>query len=353
MRSNRHKIRKIIVAILLAISVLSAALLLLSAFSGTLPPQDHPRLSLLPLFFPFFLLANIILLVIWLFIKRRLALIPLAAMIICITDIRAYFPVNIPENVPDETIKILSLNTGGVAIDKKEEFIQYFLDSGADIICLQEVFGKGGWVTDPRIREIYPHIVTLSDKSKMSCVSRFPILGTEQIKYQSAGNMSAAFYLNVNGDTVMVVNNHLQSNRINTSLLTKFERATDISTNFKERGQTTRSLISKIMESGKLRGPQVETVCDYIEKHPSRYIVVCGDFNETANGYAHYMFTKHLNDAYTRTANGFGFTYNNHKIRCRIDHILCSENIEPFNCTIDKLCKISDHFPIICDLKLR
>ena len=353
MHHKTSKIKKIAIIVLMVINIVAALLLILSTFSGTLPPQDYPRLSVLPLFFPYFLLANIILVVCWLFIKRKMALISAVAMLLCINDIRSYFPLNLPNNTPDGTIKLMSLNTGGTNGKQEDELIQYLIDSQADIICLQEMFWKTAWLTRDEMKKHYPYISTISDRGKMSCVSKYPIVGTEQIKYPSEGNMSVAFYIKVDADTLLVVNNHFQSYQLGQKILDEYKDITKKKTSMAEREKNSRDVYGKIIRANKKRGPQVEVVNDYIEKNFKRHTVACGDFNEPSTGYAHYLLTKQLNDTYTRTGNGFGFTYSSNKIHFRIDHILCSEFIEPFNCTIDKTCELSDHFPIICDLKLK
>ncbi len=353
MSHHSSKSRKIIIIITTIITAIVAALMILSAFSGTLQPQSHPRLAVLPLGFPFLLAANIVMLILCLFICRKSACIPLAAMLLCITDIRAFLPVNIPENIPQDAVKVLSFNIGGACAEEKQQFIDYITGQDADIICLQEVYWKGKWVDNEQVRAVYPHIVTLSGKAKMSCVSKYPIVGTEQIHYKSGGNMSAAYYLDINGDTVMVINNHFESYRFSEQELNQYREITGSNMPMRKREEESKDMVKKLMAGKKMRGPQVEAVNDYMLRNWKRHTIVCGDFNETANEYAHYLLTKKLNDAFTRAGNGFGFSFSKNKLHFRIDHILCSEDIKPIGSFVDKSCALSDHFPIISHLKLK
>ena len=352
MSHQLSKSKRITIIITTILSVFLAALMILSAFSGTLQPQNHPRLAVLPLGFPFLLAANIIMLIVCLFVWRKCAFIPLAAMIICISDIRAYCPINIPENVPQDAIKVVSMNIGGACAEQKQQFIDYITSQDADIVCLQEIFWKGKWVDNPQVRAVYPYIVTLSGKGKMSCLSKCPIIGTEQINYKSWGNMSVAFYIDIKGSTVMVINNHFESYKFSKEELEKYREITGKSASMKKREEESKGVLRKLINGKKLRGPQVEAVNDYMLKNWKRHTIVCGDFNETANEYAHYLFTKKLNDAFTRAGNGFGFSFSSNKLHFRIDHILCSEDIKPIDCIVDNSCDLSDHFPIISHLKL-
>lgn len=355
MRHQTSKKRKVAITILAVLNLAAVALMLLCAYSGMFPPQNHPRLSILPLLFPLFLLANIVFLIVWLFVKRKMALMPTVAMLLCVTDIRAYFPLNIPENVPDEAIKLISMNIGGAKANQKDSLIDYLTNENADIICLQEAYWRQTWVTEGKMAETYPYSKVITSKTrrgKMAIASKYPILSTELVNYESSANMSAAFLLKVDKDTMLVVNNHLESNKISSNIPEAFHKITGKEADMREREEATMGLLSKVMAGSRHRGPQAEAVCDYIASHPFRHTIVCGDFNETANGYAHYMLTKQLNDAYTRTGNGPGFSFIKDFIRCRIDHILYSGHMKPYDCHIDKTCALSDHFPIICRLKL-
>ena len=353
MHSKQSKFKRITVIVLAVINVLLAAVLLISAFSGMLPPHDYPRMSVLPLFFPFFLLANIFFLVLWLFIRRKMMLISAIAMLACITDIRAYFPLNMPENVPDDAIRIISMNLGTAKNKAKNPAVEFFIDQNADILCLQEVCWRKNWIDDLRVKEQFPYIRYIDRKCKMFCLSKYPIVRAEEIAYNGGMNMSMAVWLEINNDTLLLVNNHFQSYGIGKKLMEEYTNITKKSTSLTDREKGTKDVFSCLVEGNRKRGPQVDMVCRFLDEHPQRLTVVCGDFNETANGYAHYKLTKNLHDAFTLAGNGFGFTYSRNKIHYRIDHILCSDAIEPFDCHIDKSCNLSDHFPIICDLKLQ
>ena len=44
--------------------------------------------------------------------------------------------------------------------------------------------------------------------------SRYPILKRERIVYPSRANGSMAYYLQIDGDTIIVINNHFESNHL-------------------------------------------------------------------------------------------------------------------------------------------
>ena len=72
---------------------------------------------------------------------------------------------------------------------------------------------------------------------------------------------------------------------------------------------------------------------------------------DTPISYAHRVIEKGLNDAFTKSGRGLGISYNQNKFYFRIDKILASKNLKPYNCTVDRSIKESDHYPIWCYLK--
>ena len=112
-----------------------------------------------------------------------------------------------------------------------------------------------------------------------------------------------------------------------------------------------RLLIRKLAEASAIRAPQADSIAQEIAASRYPYIIVCGDFNDTPISYAHRVIEKGLNDAFTKSGRGLGISYNQNKFYFRIDNILASKNLKPYNCTVDRSIKESDHYPIWCYLK--
>jgi len=352
---HRHdsKAKKITIYILMAINILLAICMIVSSFSGTLQPQNNPKLSVLPLIFTYLAVANILFAIAWLLIRKKYALISVAALLICITDIRATFPINIPSNAPQGSIKVMTFNIANNNKSKTPEFVEYINKINPDILCLQECNTHNQLMEDTIIKQLYPYI-TYNDTrvSTIALFSKFPIVKNENIEYESKGNSSSAYNIVINGDTALIINNHLQSYLFAKNEIDEYKSITGKTTSLSDREKGTKDVVSKIIAANKQRGPQVEAVCNYMEKNFRRYTIVMGDFNEPPTSYAHYMLTKKLKDTFTRAGNGFGFTYSRNKIHYRIDNILCSKDIIPYETEVDKSCQLSDHYPVICYLKL-
>ena len=84
----------------------------------------------------------------------------------------------------------------------------------------------------------------------------------------------------------------------------------------------------------------------------AKYMIVCGDFNDTPLSYSYHLFDRFMHNAYAKSGHGMGITYHEHKLYYRIDHIFCSKNITPLYTWIDRVQKDSDHYPVISKIRL-
>ena len=219
-------------------------------------------------------------------------------------------------------------------------------------MCLQEAGGLGKAI-DIGALEIdeYPYH-SAEEKKGIACLSKYPILSNNNISYSSESNSSYAVEILIGTDTVLVVNNHFESYRLNStdkeSYKELIKKPEEVNV---EKSYDT--LTDKLVAANAIRGPQVDSVATFIEKSHHKYIIACGDFNESPISYSHHRLTQILNDAYTRSGNGPGLSYNRHGMYFRLDHILISDNIESHKTVVDSSVDFSDHYPIYSYLTLK
>lgn len=336
-------------------------LMLLIGFSGHVDPTRHSTLATLGLTFPLPLAVNFAFLVFWCFVRLRYALIPLAGFLIGFVPVRTYFPLNVPVSPPASAIKIISYNVEGfgaseLASDTSHRdinpIVEYLRDSHADIICLQEAVPHSA-VADSVLMKIYPYtsFKQRSDKSSdlLAVYSQYPIRRTEQIDYPSEHNCSFAYELDVKGRKVLLVNNHLESNRLIGEDRDQFNALIKGHTAYQNAKADSRHLLSKLATAGKIRATQIDAVVRYISSHRGGKSVICvGDFNEQPISYSHTRFSDRLTDCYVASGNGPGWSYNKSHMYVRIDNIFCSDDLHPYRCHIDRSLRTSDHYPIVC-----
>lgn len=345
--------------ILLGINACVAVALLACAYSAYVNPVAHPVWSCVGLAFPAFLIANGLFLAGWLVVCRKYALLPLLAFVCCLGAVRTYVPVNwFAGTAPGNAIKVLSYNTmafeNGQA-DTKENpnrVLEYLKGSEADIICLQE------FILNNRLKKkdvdnalkAYPyrHYYRMpSGANGLGCYSKFPILSAKPLAYASRNNGSVAYTIEVDGDTLLVVNNHLESNKLtekDKAVYREMMKAPDKQKVF----SGARLLVGKLAEASAIRAPQADTIARVVAGFKGGGVIVCGDFNDSPLSYAHRVMEKQLDDAFVESGNGFGISYNQNRFYFRIDHIFLSRNLKPYQCTVDRTIKSSDHYPIWC-----
>ena len=358
-----NKVLKVLSLPVLAVNVVAALGLMCCAYSPMLPAERMPLLSLAGLAFPIALAVNVFFLLFWLIAYWRYAFLSLITCLICSAQIRAFFPINLSyQNPPKNSLKVLSYNILSPNINasntnSSNATIAYLEAADADIICLQE-FQFATLKKRKQLLKKYPYkSYNLSTESQatahhLGCLSKYPILSSEKMKLESTTNGCTKYRILHEGDTIIVYNCHLQSNNIHDNDKSAYKQ---LIMDPKEhlRSQGTKRLVKKLRDSAAKRASQADVVVADMRKESSPYIIVCGDFNDSPISYTCHRLKRKLNDAYTNSGNGPGFSYNRHGMYFRIDHIMHSPQFKAYNCTVDRSIEVSDHYPIFCFLEKR
>lgn len=352
------KFKKIPLYIFIAANLLMVVAMNFCAYSSYLPPQMYPNWSFLGMVFPAFLILNLAFVVFWLVFKRRLAMVPVVGIAMCGWAVRTYCPVNFSGERPEGCIKVLTYNV--MAFNKGEypywaenPIIAYIINSDADIVCLQEatdITKVDSLMT--MLGKKYEHIEVQPGGSCLAVLSRYPILSVEKIVYESVSNTSFAYEILKGEDTILVVNNHLESFRLTSADKDDYEHLLKHPKD-DDAEEKYDSLTVKLTSANAVRGAQADSVAAYIDRKAAKYVVACGDFNAPSISYTHHRLTRTLNDAYTRSGNGLGVSYNRNLMYFRIDHLLCSPNIKAYGAKVDSYSKASDHYPLFSYLELQ
>ena len=345
---------------LLLVNIGVCAAFMLCAFSQLIPAEKLPVISLAGMAFPIALGAVVAFLVFWLLFYKRFCWLSLVTLLVCCNQVYSMFPLNVSDiRAPRGALKVLSYNVLSIKADENNPILQYLARSKADIICLQEASEyslkqyekkKAEWMEDYPYRTYrMPHGGTREARD-IVCISKYPILSMKNVSFSETGNGYSQYTLDVNGDTVILFNCHLQSFCLNDDDRSLYE---EILTHPKEKLPTsgTKGLLKKLREANAKRSIQADSLACHIKKAMGdgptpRTIIVCGDFNDSPISYSHYRVSRLLKDAYTQSGNGFGFSYNRNKMFFRIDYILASPNLKPYQCKVDRSIKASDHYPI-------
>lgn len=355
---------KILLWPVLAVNLLVALLLIGCAYSPVLPVESLPLLSLAGLAMPFVLVANGAFLIVWLLLYKRFMLVSVVAFLVCFPQIRVFFPINVSRQIPpEESIKvmsynILSLNLRNATANIDNPVIAYLEGCDADIICLQEFpfsalksKGAKGLLAAYPYRSYQLNNWSVAKSHYLCCLSKYPILSVEEVDFNSTSNGCAKYRILHGADTLVIYNCHLQSNNLNAENKSVYEQLLTDPNKDRLRSKDTREIVKKLRDAVSKRAAQANLVLAEARKDSSPYIVVCGDFNDSPISYTHKLFSQQFADAYVRSGNGPGFSYNRNKLFYRIDHILYSPAFEAYDCVVDHSVKASDHYPISCYLK--
>jgi endonuclease/exonuclease/phosphatase family metal-dependent hydrolase len=249
--------------------------------------------------------------------------------------------------------------------EQPNPIVQYILDADADIVCIQEygVSAKNDkqYLSHNDILTIFksfPYIYVEPFKPSnperiygSAVFSKYPILKTKKIPYDSEYNGSFVAELDVRGKKVTLVNNHLESNKLSYDERTGYYDMTkEINTEKLE--NFTHMMFKRLTPAYKSRAIQAQLVDKIIRETPNPYIIVCGDFNDTPISYARHKIKGDLEDAFVNSGSGMGITFNEYRFLFRIDYILYSKNMKAYNCTIGKL-RNSDHYPVSTYLEFK
>ena len=167
--------------------------------------------------------------------------------------------------------------------------------------------------------------------------------------------MSVDFLVDVGGQKVCIINNHLQSYGISEKEREDFHHILQGDVEADTARIETLQLIEKLSKGTTRRAAQVRMVAARIQQRLKEGlpVIACGDLNDTPISYTHRTLSKGLTDCYIASGNGPGRSFNRNGIYTRIDHILCSDFFKPYGAKVDNSIHTSDHYPIFCWLEMR
>lgn len=358
------KIKSFTVKLAAVANALVIVAMLLTGYSDRLSPSDYPLLSCLGMVFPLFLLLNLAFLLMWVVVKWRMTWLPLAGYALAYVPINIYFPLNLSKEIPPSSLKVISYNVCGYGGNHKykdgfERILAYFEAQQADIVCVQEDYDRWRRYVMDRYQELFPYNDTLSIlrtksfSNGLGIHTRFPIVRRERIKYESEANGSVAYYLKVGNDTLLVINNHLENTHLSMKDRLQYKQLISGEMGKDTMKEESKLLVGKLSMASAMRASAAEAVHQYIVEHSQYPVIVCGDFNDTPISYARHVIADGLTDCYAKSGRGLGLSYNQKGFFFRIDHIFCSDHFKPLKCEIDDKIDFSDHFPLVCWLKIK
>jgi len=285
---------------------------------------------------------------------KRGFFIHLAAIILGFAFVKVSY--SISRNDADGTLKVLSYNVrvfNNYAHLRNEEYISskkmisWSVENDADIKCFQEYYQKSNSdifnVATKLANAGWKHNhfkVVLKDRGEgefgIAIYSKHPIIATGEIR-SGADRFLNSIYADilVGEDTIRIYNTHLESMSIDEENVLNTER---LAQSYRDTGYRLRSgFIS--------RSVQIKGLIQSIKDCPHK-IILCGDLNELPYSYPYFALRGQLDNAFEKSGNGFGFTYNGKLFFLRIDNQFFSDELNIHSFMTYRNIDLSDHFPL-------
>lgn len=292
----------------------------------------------------------------WLSRKPFFAVFSILTLLLGFRFIESTFGWHWLKTEPCKQFKIMSFNAksfGGM--EKKangevcDQMIQAFIDSKADILCIQEMFNNP---TSKKFNVInrlkgggykyiyYSKAGTLKWGASvgMAICSKYPILSRKIIrKKDGSNNQIIKAKIDVEGQTLVLVNMHLQSIFIKEDELNPQK----IKENF---WQSISTIASKLKFAFKARTQQIDVLLASTldEELP---VIIAGDMNDTPYSNAYLRLRDSFQNGFEEKGSGFGITYNGVLPFLRIDNQFANNRLHFTRFKVNRNVSGSDHFP--------
>jgi endonuclease/exonuclease/phosphatase family metal-dependent hydrolase len=353
-------LRKFIYRILLGVNIFFGFTLLIAYLAVHINPEDFALPAFFGLAYPYLLLVNIIIVIVWAMLLRFEALISVFIIALGFTHFSNYIQLTKPGGDKSNSFKVISYNVrlfnyfeGKNGATSQKRVIEYLKSQNPDILCMQEFFVAGSPAeTDTAIKKAlggkyYSHIKVFgSGKNKyygIATYSKYPIVNKGEIVHPGSSSLSIYTDVLIKGDTFRIYNNHLQSFRLRRMERNFMEEITAAEN--KETIDEVKSLSRSLKKGFVKRAIQAQIVKGNINR--SKYpVIVVGDFNDTPVSYSYRKIRNGLNDSFVNSGYGAGFTYRGNYPPNRIDYILYDNSLVNSFFEIKKV-KFSDHYPIV------
>lgn len=346
------------------LAILTAFVLLFSAYGGRVNPNIWTLPSLATLALPVVgLLAAVFMVLMALFRQWRAAVIVFAALLLSWPTLRLISPFNFSHpqaNADAVQLKVLTMNVTEFnwSFDKNQppsKNMRYILDQNADIVVIQE---GTVYFTFEQLKTVQPMLEELYEKYPyrkdgyfdVGILSKYPftevvspILTRDTLNY-----FIKAWDVEAPGGDIRVVSMHLSSLRFSNNDSQIFD-SINVPSGRKKR---IKSVTKKLGEGFRQHVRQVEAMRQLLDETPGD-VLVMGDMNDTPGSFAYRSLAgEDMRDAWAECGCGPTYTFHANHLFVKIDHILYRGNLKPLECRRDKQGE-SDHYPMVAVFERR
>ncbi|NIG52304.1 endonuclease/exonuclease/phosphatase family protein [Chitinophaga sp. Cy-1792] len=363
--------------LLICVNILVPLALLAATFFPFIDPHGFWPAGFAGLTFPVFFLLNLLLLPLWIILRKKYWLLPVLALLFSADAVLRTWAIHpFRENKMDKTygskeFTVMTYNTSNMGLlyykdvkPVRSNVYNTVVYAQADILCLQE-FYTNDWkeqsnnIDSIRMKAGYEHYYFTNDKTHwdtwhygIALFSHHPILNATTIPCGYSSNGSGSSFLQadllVNQDTIRVITVQLASYMFTRA---EFREMYNFKQGMVEHKEDIKNLARKMKMTFTRRSDQARQLRALITASPYP-LIVCGDFNDTPVSYTYQTVAAPLQDAFLRCGSGWGRTMSYMSPSLRIDYILPSKQFEIEACDAIRVAD-SEHFPVIARLLLK
>lgn len=361
-RAKRTFLGALFVILLLAVTISLSVALVIAYLTPYVPPATFGSLTIVGIFAPILYMGVAVCMLLWLVTGRwKSAGIVALFLIPGLFRVSDFYNVDFirkVESKPDKrTITILTHNIRGFRDDSNNNVVDGYVDYYAaledvDVVCIQEYTRNIRGVEridslfDARFERGGMREVVEGGEVVLRTYSVYPIIASGDISGKGRGTSQWVDILVNKSDTVRIFNNHLHTMSISADDSEDIEQGRIL-----QDGDRMLSIVNRIANNSSIRADYVDTLRMVIESTPHERII-CGDFNDTPMSYVYGELVKNHKDAFVECGSGYGYTFRPMYNTLRIDYILHSEGMTSQGYAVDVDMTLSDHLPVLADIKL-
>ncbi len=354
MATKKGFVRLSFTGFLSIISWISAVSLLFSVLASYVNPSDAPLVSVFGLLFPLFIIANLLILILWIVLKHYLILLHVTMLLLSIPIATKYFTVQKGHSgVKDFTIMTYNVHGfrgnqfDGTASEISQLVSAFIRNQQADIVCIQEYLTYSQNPKEELAAFVdncgykYYHFVQYWTESGnklegLLTMAQEPISNKGQIPVSDQRTFASWASLDPGvGENILVFNIHLASFRLKQA---EVDFIGDGKLFEKEQVRALGSpIIEKFVHSFTIRAKETHQLIATTDTLNMMDMILAGDFNDSPSSFTYRRIKNAgFNDSFHQTGFGFGATYAGNIPFQRIDYLFSSENLVPVSSAIFK-----------------
>lgn len=354
--------------VMLLLNSIAALTLLLCYLAPITDPQSFWPIAILGLGYQILLLINIVFLIYWFFRSAPYALISgvclLAGLHIAGKNWELHFTVQPDKKSSPDEIRVMTYNVHDFMSPFANKSIRADVakiinDKQPDIVAIQEYTNN---ITDWKIinktltkaiqsnnHYFQAYDYTSWDSTGIAIYTRYPQVKHGAVMQPGNQKKLQAIFVDVKfkNRIFRIYTTHLQPSDFDS---TEHIYLHNLPHGGKFSWHESLLICNKLKIAFQKRSAQIALIKQHMAKCPYPYIIA-GDFNDTPISFSVNQLGKGLNNAFIQKGTGMGITYYGDFPHLQIDYILAAPQFDILNCRILRE-RVSDHYPVISDMKL-